>query len=248
MKLKALLATIISLSSTFTYASEITWSAISESDISVGYNVWFQDHETQGKRYVSAQNNLVELTAHTQMGYLPNFKVEFGKAESNLFAYTQAKVSAFYEKELNDAFVAQYGLGVSARYDARHGKEGEPTTNEWSAYDPYIIGEIAYTVPDFNELTFFAGAEKRFNKHNDDALSGTTAKVGASYTFIQKNGRSISAEIGYIKDVQNQEVDVTKTTESEDPDTGDTVSNTVTVAETAEMIGDGFYLGVNMRF
>lgn len=225
--------------------------------ISIDYKVWFQDHETMGARYVSAQNNIIKLTAHTQDGFIPNVSLEAGKAESNLFAYTETEFRVFYEYDYSEALSFDYGVGVSARYDARHGKPDDAATLGWNTVDPQFVVGVSYQVPSFTGLTLFSSLEKRVNKDNTGLSAGTTSELGARYVFLNKGNRSIAAEIGYRRDIQQQKFTVTKTKDdsSEDGDakayddagagTGD---STYTEIENRRMIGDGFYLGVRMTF
>lgn len=227
--------------------------------LAVEYNVWFQDHETVGKRYVSAQNNLIKLTAYTQDKWIPNVSFEAGKAESNLFAYTESELRAFYEYQYNDNLTFDYGAGIGARYDARHGKIGEATTLDWDAIDPQIAIGLNYKIPQFDGLSVFTSLEKRFNKDNSGFSGGTTTQLGARYVFVAKGQRTISAEIGYRRDIQDHVFAVTKT--EEPPEGGDgsgdaktyedktpPPSKTYVDHENRRMISDGFYLGVRMTF
>jgi hypothetical protein len=222
--------------------------------IAVEYNVWFQDHESVGKRYVSAQNNIIKLTAYTQDKWIPNVSFEAGKAESNLFAYTESELRAFYQYHYNGNLTFDYGAGVSARYDARHGKLGEPTTLDWEAIDPQITVGVNYKIPQFDGLSVFTSLEKRFNEHNSGFSGGTTTQLGARYVFVAKGERTISAEIGYRRDIQDHVFSIEKT---EEPPAGGgdgsgeattQSANTYFENENRRMLSDGFYLGVRMTF
>lgn len=252
-KKKMIALGVVSTLSAPAFAMENTKSVTDDETLfSIDYKIWFQDHETVGKRYVSAQNNILTLTAHTQAGYIPNVSVEIGKAESNLFAYTEAELRAFYEYHYNSNLSFDYGVGVSTRYDARHGKEDDPSTKEWDTVDPLLSLGVAYHVSGFEGLTLFSSFEKRLNEYSTGFSGGTTSEFGARYTFLEKGSRSISAEIGYQRDIQDQEFTVTKTTEepaaSAVPNSTGGGSSTYSQNETRRMTGDGFYLGVKMTF
>ncbi len=222
--------------------------------VSIRYNVWFQDHETIGKRYVSAQNNMIEFTGFTQDGFIPNVKLEIGKSESNLFAYTETDLSAFYSFDYNDNISYSFGGGISKRFDARNGKPDDAATLEWDSMDPYIALGLSYDVDSFKGLSFYTGIEKRHNKDNQTFSGGTTTEIGARYVFVDHGDRQISAEIGYRRDIHDHEFTVTKTVEEEtppeggEPDPAPAESSTVTAQENRRMIGDGFYIGVRMTF
>lgn len=216
--------------------------------ISLDYKVWWQDHETIGKRYVSAQNNILKVTAHTQNGFIPNLSVQVGKAESNLFGYTNTDVRAFYVYDFNQQLSFDFGAGMSMRYDALHGKQDDAESLEWEAYDPHLALGISYDVNSFDGLTLFTEFEKRFNGDNDSFMGGTTTEIGARYTFVDKGSRSISAEIGYRRDIQDNKFTVTKVVEPEDPPAEKEGSSTITEIENRRMISDGFYMGVKVSF
>lgn len=237
--------TVIAAMSAPAFAAEQVKETNSKPLISLDYKVWFQDHETVGKRYVSAQNNLLKATLHTENGYIPNVSVQIGKAESNLFAYTNTDIRAFYLYEYNENLSFDYGAGISMRYDARHGKQDDEGTLFWNAYDPHLAVGVAYKVPELSGLTLFSGFEKRFSEDNESFSGGTTTEVGARYTFVNKGSRSISAEIGYRRDIQDQEFTVNKVTEASE-DGSDAGGVPYTDKEDRRMISDGFYLGVSM--
>lgn len=239
--------TVIAAMSAPAFAAEQVKQTKNDPLVSLDYKIWFQDHETVGKRYVSAQNNLLKATLHTQNGYIPNVFVQVGKAESNLFAYTNTDIRAFYVYDYNEDLSFDYGAGVSMRYDARHGKQDDEATLDWNAYDPHVSVGVAYKVPQFDGLTLFSGFEKRFNEDNESFSGGTTTELGARYTFVDKGSRSISAEIGYRRDIQDQEFTVHKVTEPSE-DGSDAGGVPYTEKEDRRMISDGFYLGVSMSF
>ena len=219
--------------------------------ISIDYKVWWQDHETIGKRYVSAQNNLLKLTAHTQSGFIPNLSIQIGKAESNLFAYTNTDIRAFYVYDFSENLSFDYGVGLSMRYDALHGKQDDPASLKWEAFDPHLAIGATYDISGLEGLSVFTGLEKRFNSDNNGFSGGTTTEIGARYTFVDKGYRSITAEIGYRRDIQDNKFSVTKVVEPEEPTdppkrTGE--STTTTEIENRRMISDGFYMGVKISF
>lgn len=255
---KKSLTTALLLTISASAAANITHTKVDATNdntpVSIRYNVWFQDHETMGKRYVSSQNNMIEFSGYTQDGFIPNVKLEIGKSESNLFAYTETDLSAYYSYDLNKRVSYSFGAGISNRFDARSGKPDDAATLEWDALDPYISLGLAYDVESFDGLSLFTSLEKRYNKDNQSISGGTTTEVGARYVFVDKGDRQISAEIGYRRDIHDHEFDVTKTVEDETPPDGGepepapAESSTVTVQENRRMIGDGFYIGVRMTF
>ena len=260
MKKIILVPLIVASLSPLAYASNSTNITESESSgllgstpVSIRYNVWFQDHETIGKRYVSAQNNMIQFVAYSQDGFIPNFRLETGKSESNLFAYTEMDASAYYTYKPSDRIDLDYGFGISNRFDARNGKLDDEATLDWDATDPYIMLGASYDMENFEGLTVFTSLEKRHNKYNHSISGGTTTELGARYTFVDKGDRHISAEIGYRRDIHDHEFSVTKTAEPESEPTPDpepvlASSSTITEQENRRMIGDGFYIGVTMRF
>ncbi|MCY9861143.1 hypothetical protein OTK49_01185 [Vibrio coralliirubri] len=235
------------------FATETAPELSNNPDITIDYKVWFQDHETIGKRYVSAQNNLIKVTAHTQDGWMPNFSAQIGKAESNLFGYVNTDLRAFYVYDYSDNLSFDYGAGMSMRYDALHGKQGEASSLEWSAYDPHVALGVTYDIEQMDGLTLFGGFEKRINGESSSFIGGTTTEFGARYTFLEKGSKSITAEIGYRRDIQDADFTVTKTVETPD-EGGDAETrtegggSTYTEVENRRMISDGFYLGVKMAF
>lgn len=233
------------------FATDTAQSSNTNPDITIDYKVWFQDHETIGKRYVSAQNNLLKVTAHTQDGWIPNFSAQIGKAESNLFGYVNTDLRAFYVYEYSKNLSFDYGAGFSMRYDALHGKQGDAASLEWSAYDPHLALGVTYDIEQLDGLTLFGGFEKRFNSDSASFIGGSTTEIGARYTFVETDSKSITAEIGYRRDIQDADFTVTKTVEK--PDEGGESDkrageSTYTEVENRRMISDGFYLGVKVAF
>lgn len=250
---KKLLAPLVAtiMASSFASATEIDKESngfFADTPISVRYNVWFQDHETTGKRYVSAQNNMIQLVGYTQDGFIPNVRLEVGKSESNLFAYTETDLSAYYTYKPTKQIDLDYGFGISNRFDARNGKADDAATLDWNATDPYVMLGASYDLQSFDGLTFFTVLEKRFNEHNTSFSGGTTTEVGARYIFVDKGDRTISAEIGYRRDIQDHKFTVTKTAEEEPTTETSDSGSTITEQENRRMLSDGFYIGVTMRF
>ncbi|KDM90968.1 hypothetical protein [Photobacterium galatheae] len=235
--------TVIAAMSAPAFAADAVKQTKEKPSLSLDYKIWFQDHETVGKRYVSAQNNLLKATAHTQNGLIPNVSIQIGKAESNLFEYTNTDIRAFYVYDATENLSFDYGAGVSMRYDARHGKQDDPTTLDWDANDPHVALGVSYKLPQFQGLTLFSEFEKRFSEDNESFSGGTTSEFGMRYAFVDKGSRRLSAEIGYRRDIQDAAFTVTKTA-----DGSDVGGASFTAKENRRMISDGFYLGVNMSF
>lgn len=253
MKNIAITSALLALFASTAHASDtLSLDNAASPKIGIDYKVWFQDHETGGSRYVSAQNNIIEITGYTQDGFIPNVSAEFSKAESNLYAFTQTDLSAFYYYDVA-GIRFDYGAGVSARYDARNGKEGEATTLDWESITPKLNIGASYDIQALDGLTIFTGFEKRFDGDNTGFSGGTTTELGARYTFVDKGSRSITAELGYRRDIQDKQFSVTKVVETPEEKTeGDTgtggSTETITSNENRRMISDGFYLGVSIKF